>query len=194
MKHPRVLLIDNYDSFTFNLVQRLGELGAKVEVVRNDAITIEALAARPPEMLLLSPGPKTPREAGICVDAIRALAGRTRILGVCLGHQSIAVAFGGTVVRGPAPVHGEASPIRHDGRTLFRDLPDPFVVGRYHSLMVATKTLPHCLEVSAWTNDGIIMGMRHRTFPIEGVQFHPESVLTPDGQKLLGNFLLGETR
>lgn len=184
-----LLLIDNYDSFTFNLVQRLGELGASVEVIRNDAISAAELVARAPERLVISPGPCTPREAGVSVEAITALAGKTKILGVCLGHQAIGFAFGGKVVRAKAPVHGKANPIDHDGKGLFKGLSRPFEAGRYHSLIVERKSLPRVLCVTASLPDGTIMALQHRTLPIYGVQFHPESVLTPEGQKLLANFL-----
>jgi anthranilate synthase component 2 len=194
---PQVLVVDNYDSFTYNLVQRLGELGAEVDVVRNDALTVDELIAREPERLVLSPGPCTPNEAGISLALIRRLYGLdgTRpakpvpLLGVCLGHQSIGQAFGGKVIRAPAPVHGKADEIAHDGSTLFRGAPRTFQGGRYHSLVVEERTLPSQLLVSARTRDGIVMGLRHRTLPVFGVQFHPESILTPDGQTLLRNFL-----
>ena len=190
---PRLLVVDNYDSFTFNLVQVLGELGARCEVVRNDQRTVDEIEARPPSHLLLSPGPCTPDEAGICLEVIRRLGGRIPILGVCLGHQAIGQAFGGKVVRAPRPMHGKTSAVAHASRGVFRDLPDPMTATRYHSLVVEPTSLPECLEVTAWTDDGApqptIMGLRHRTLPIEGVQFHPESILTPDGKRLLGNWL-----
>ena len=193
---PRVLVIDNYDSFTYNLVQRIGELGAEVEVVRNDAVGAAELIDRLPERLVLSPGPCTPDEAGISLELIRKLCGlegaparRVPILGVCLGHQSIGQAFGGRVVRAREPVHGKAEEIVHDRSTLFRGMPRPLLAGRYHSLVVAERGLPRDLQVSARTRDGIVMALRHRTLPVFGVQFHPESILTPDGQTLLRNFL-----
>ncbi|GAC1554531.1 MAG: aminodeoxychorismate/anthranilate synthase component II [Myxococcales bacterium] len=197
MTAPRVLLIDNYDSFTFNLVQRLGELGARTEVVRNDALTADELVRRRPERLVISPGPCTPVEAGISVEAIRLLCGLdggagpsgVPILGVCLGHQSIGAAFGARVVRARAPVHGKAEEVRHDGSALFRGAPRRLLAGRYHSLVVEEKSLPRALAVSARTQDGTVMALRHRTLPVFGVQFHPESILTPDGQTLLRNFL-----
>ncbi len=184
-----ILVIDNYDSFTFNLVQYLGELGESLEVVRNDAITVEQIRQLRPERIVVSPGPGRPEHAGIIVDAIRALTGSVPILGVCLGHQAIGAAFGGDVVPSPELMHGKTSMIRHDGRTIFRGLPDPFRATRYHSLVVAPASLPGCLEVSARTGDGIIMGLRHRNFPVEGVQFHPESILTDSGRELLANFV-----
>ncbi len=196
-RRPRVLLIDNYDSFTFNLVQRLGELGAETEVVRNDALTAEELVARAPERLVISPGPCTPQEAGISIEAIRLLCGQggagsrrsVPILGVCLGHQSIGAAFGARIVRAKAPVHGKAEEIVHDGSVLFRGASRRLLAGRYHSLVVEEKSLPRALAVSARTKDGTVMALRHRTLPVFGVQFHPESILTPEGQTLLRNFL-----
>ena len=184
-----ILVVDNYDSFTFNLVQFLGELGAEMAVRRNDEITIEDVHALQPERIVISPGPCTPSEAGICVDLIREMAGRVPILGVCLGHQSIGEAFGGRVIRAPYLMHGKTSRIRHDGRTVFEGLAQNFVATRYHSLVVERESLPDELEVSAWTGDGIIMGLRHKSHPVEGVQFHPESILTEAGKLLLGNFL-----
>jgi anthranilate synthase/aminodeoxychorismate synthase-like glutamine amidotransferase len=184
-----LLVIDNYDSFTYNLVQYLGELGADVRVYRNDALTPETAEALEPEAIVISPGPRTPEEAGISVEVIRRCAGRVPILGVCLGHQAIAVAFGGTVGRAERIMHGKTSPIHHDHETIFRGLPDPFDATRYHSLLVERSTLPACLHVSAWTAEGEIMGLRHRTQCVEGVQFHPESILTSAGRTLLGNFL-----
>jgi anthranilate synthase/aminodeoxychorismate synthase-like glutamine amidotransferase len=186
---PDVLVIDNYDSFTFNLVQYLGELGAAVRVVQNDAITPEQILESRPDGLLLSPGPCTPNEAGVCLPAILAVAGRLPILGVCLGHQAIGQAFGGQVVRAGRLMHGRTSPIEHDGRSLFADLPNPFTATRYHSLLVARESVPPCLEVTAWTKEGEVMGLRHRTLDVEGVQFHPESILTLEGKRLLGNWL-----
>ena len=185
----RVLMIDNYDSFTFNIVQYLGELGADVEVFRNDELTLADIEARSPEALVVSPGPCTPKEAGISVAALRHFAGKLPILGVCLGHQSMAEAFGGEVVRAARLMHGKTSPIHHDGKTLFEGLPNPFDATRYHSLLVRRETLPECFEVSAQTAEGEIMGMRHREVVMEGVQFHPESILTLAGKELLGNFL-----
>ena len=184
-----ILVVDNYDSFTFNLVQFLGELGAEMAVRRNDEITIEDVHALQPERIVISPGPCTPSEAGICVDLIRDMAGRVPILGVCLGHQSIGEAFGGRVIRAPYLMHGKTSRIRHDGRTVFEGLAQNFVATRYHSPVVERESLPDELEVSAWTGDGIIMGLRHKSHPVEGVQFHPESILTEAGKLLLGNFL-----
>ncbi|MCH6557880.1 MAG: aminodeoxychorismate/anthranilate synthase component II [Nitrospirae bacterium] len=184
-----LLMIDNYDSFTYNLVQYFGELGQDVRVYRNDKITIEEMEALRPQQLVLSPGPCTPNEAGISVDAIRHFAGRLPVLGVCLGHQSLAVAFGGEVVRADRLMHGKTSMIHHDGKTVFRDLPNPFEATRYHSLLVNRASVPECLEVSAETAEGEIMGLRHRTLGVEGVQFHPESILTAAGKDLLRNFL-----
>ena len=182
----RVAVIDNYDSFTYNLVQYLAELGSEPEVFRNDAVEVEALAGY--QALVVSPGPGTPAEAGISVEAIRSLSGRLPILGVCLGHQALGQAFGGRVVR-HQPVHGKASLMRHDGLAPFTGLADPFPAGRYHSLVVERESLPAELEVSSWTEDGTVMGLRHRSHPTYGVQFHPESVLTEDGRRLLRNFL-----
>jgi anthranilate synthase/aminodeoxychorismate synthase-like glutamine amidotransferase len=185
---PRVALIDNYDSFTYNLVQYLGELGAEVLVHRHDQIDVAGVAALRPTHLVVSPGPKTPDEAGISVDAIRELAGTVPILGVCLGHQAIGQAFGGRVVRGREPVHGKTSEITHDGRTVFAGLPSPMTATRYHSLVVDPDRAPD-LEVTAWCDGDVVMGLRHRHLPVEGVQFHPESILTGEGKALLGNFL-----
>jgi anthranilate synthase/aminodeoxychorismate synthase-like glutamine amidotransferase len=182
----RVAVIDNYDSFTYNLVQYLAELGARPEVFRNDATRVEEL--REYDALVISPGPGEPADAGISVEAIRELTGWMPILGVCLGHQALGEAFGGHVVRHP-PVHGKTSRIRHDGRPPFDGLPDPFEATRYHSLVVERESLPAELEASAWTDDGVLMGLRHRRHPVFGVQFHPESILTPDGHQLLRNFL-----
>ena len=184
-----ILLIDNYDSFTFNLYQYLAELGANVVVKRNDKITVDEIAALAPERIVVSPGPRTPAEAGISVDLIRRFAGNVPILGVCLGHQSLAVAFGGLVVNAPSLMHGKISSVSHDGRGIFRGLPSPFVATRYHSLVVDQESLPDCLEVSARSETGLIMGLRHRIYDIEGVQFHPESILTTVGKDLLSNFL-----
>ena len=184
-----ILVIDNYDSFTYNLVQYLGELGASVEVRRNDQITCDEIARMAPERIVISPGPKTPSEAGICVEVIQKFSGRTPIFGVCLGHQAIGQAFGGKVVRAPQLMHGKTSLISHDGKTVFVGLPNPFPATRYHSLIVESETLPDCLEVSARSPDGLIMGMRHKKMQVEGVQFHPESILTEPGKQLLANFL-----
>ncbi len=188
-----LLLLDNYDSFTYNLAQYLGELGQELVVRRNDQTTIEEIEQLKPERIVISPGPCTPREAGISVKLIRCFAGRVPILGVCLGHQAIGYAFGGRVVRAPVIMHGKTSEIFHDGRTIFRGLPQKFVATRYHSLIVERKSLPKELEISAETLDGTIMGLRHRKYAVEGVQFHPESVLTDTGKTILQNFLrLGE--
>jgi anthranilate synthase/aminodeoxychorismate synthase-like glutamine amidotransferase len=185
----RLLVVDNYDSFTYNLVQYLGELGAELTVRRNDAITLDEIAALRPDGVVISPGPCTPREAGISVPLIQRFAGTLPILGVCLGHQAIGAAFGGAIVRAPRIMHGKTSPIHHDGRGVFAGLPDPFEATRYHSLVIDPATLPADLERSAWTAEQEIMGVRHRTFLLEGVQFHPESILTLEGKRLLGNFL-----
>jgi anthranilate synthase/aminodeoxychorismate synthase-like glutamine amidotransferase len=184
-----ILVIDNYDSFTYNLVQYLGELGADLQVVRNDQTTVEAIERQAPERIVISPGPKTPSEAGVCLDVITAFSGRIPILGVCLGHQAIGQAFGGQVIRAPQLMHGKTSQIEHDGKTIFEGLPNPFPATRYHSLIVKRENLPACLEISAITADGLIMGLRHREMKVEGVQFHPESILTKAGKQLLGNFL-----
>ena len=184
-----IAVIDNYDSFTYNLVQYLGELGAAMEVYRNDQITLEEIEQKSPERIVISPGPKTPNEAGICLDLIKTYAGRRPILGVCLGHQAIGQAFGGRVIRAPELMHGKTSLVTHDSRTLFAGLPNPFVATRYHSLIVERESLPACLEISATSPDGLIMGVRHREMKVEGVQFHPESVLTESGKQLLTNFL-----
>jgi len=188
-----IVLIDNYDSFTYNLYQYLCELGADVRVIRNDAATVAAIVAMAPERVVLSPGPCTPNEAGICVPLIRALAGKVPILGVCLGHQAIGAAYGGEVVRAPNLMHGKVSAVHHTEQGVFRGLPSPFTAIRYHSLVVARETLPDVLEVTAETADGLVMGFRHREIPsLEGVQFHPESILTEHGHQLLGNFLDGD--
>ena len=184
-----ILLLDNYDSFTYNLAQYLGELGCQVEVHRNDRVSVEQIAQRKPERIVISPGPCTPQEAGICVELIQKLAGKIPILGVCLGHQAIGAAFGGKIIRAPKLFHGKTSQIRHDGSGVFRGLPNPFTATRYHSLIVDRKSLPAELQVTAETDDGIIMGMQHREYPLMGVQFHPESVLTDSGKQLLKNFL-----
>ena len=184
-----LLMIDNYDSFTYNLVQYLGELGEDVRVYRNDKITVEEIEALKPSRIVISPGPCTPKEAGVSVETIRHFGGRLPLLGVCLGHQSLAVAFGGEVIRAPRLMHGKTSMIKHDGRTIFATLPNPFEATRYHSLIVNRENLPDCFEISAETAEGEIMGMRHRSLGIEGVQFHPESILTTAGKDLLRNFL-----
>jgi anthranilate synthase/aminodeoxychorismate synthase-like glutamine amidotransferase len=184
-----LLMIDNYDSFTYNVVQYLGELGADVRVYRNDAITLDEVAALHPEQIVISPGPCTPAEAGVSVGLIRRFAGHIPILGVCLGHQSIGAAFGGRIVRAGRLMHGKTSPIFHDGRTIFQGLSQPFEATRYHSLLIERTTMPECLELSAWTTEGEIMGVRHREFLLEGIQFHPESILTVEGKQLLKNFL-----
>ncbi len=187
-----IFVLDNYDSFTYNLVQYLGELGAEVVVRRNDQISVKEIHAMHPARIVVSPGPCTPQEAGISVDLIRSFAGKTPLLGVCLGHQAIGAAFGGKVVGAGRLMHGKASEIEHDGRTIFRGLTSPLVATRYHSLVVSPEALPRELEITATTTDDgkeVIMGLRHKRFPIEGVQFHPESVLTRDGKQLIGNFL-----
>jgi anthranilate synthase/aminodeoxychorismate synthase-like glutamine amidotransferase len=184
-----IFLVDNYDSFTFNLFQHLSELGAQVTVCRNDRFTLNEVEELNPEAIVISPGPGRPSEAGLTPQLIERFAGRFPILGVCLGHQAIGEVFGGRVVRAPSIFHGKVSEIRHDGRTIFSDISNPFTATRYHSLVVAPDSVPACLEVSATTADGVIMGLRHRELPIEGVQFHPESALTPDGKHLLANFL-----
>jgi anthranilate synthase/aminodeoxychorismate synthase-like glutamine amidotransferase len=184
-----ILVLDNYDSFTYNLVQYLQELECEVEVYRNDAITADGIAARRPAAVVISPGPKRPDDAGVTLAAIRALSGKVPILGVCLGHQAIGQAFGGRIVRAPTLMHGKTSRIEHDGRTIFRGLPNPFEATRYHSLVVDPASVPADLEVSATADGGVIMGLRHRSHPTEGVQFHPESILTREGKTLLGNFL-----
>jgi anthranilate synthase/aminodeoxychorismate synthase-like glutamine amidotransferase len=184
-----ILLLDNYDSFTYNLYQYLGELGADVRVVRNDEMSAADVLALAPRAVVISPGPGTPDQAGISLDLIRACAGRLPLLGVCLGHQALGQAFGGQVVRAPRLMHGKTSEIEHDGRGVFAGLPRPFTATRYHSLVVDPASVPGCLEVSAWTDGGVIMGLRHRELPLEGVQFHPESILTSAGKDLLCNFL-----
>jgi anthranilate synthase component 2 len=186
---PRVLVIDNYDSFTFNLVQYLGELGTEVDVYKNDGIDAPGIRDRRPHGVLISPGPCTPDEAGVSLDAVRLLAGSIPVLGVCLGHQAIGQAFGGRVVRAARLMHGKTSPILHDGRSIFEGLPSPFEATRYHSLLVERASLPSCLEISAFTAEGEIMGLRHRSADVEGVQFHPESVLTTEGKRLVGNWV-----
>jgi para-aminobenzoate synthetase component 2 len=185
-----LLVIDNYDSFTYNLVQYFGELGTEMRVIYNDEIDVDTIEGEiAPTRILISPGPGTPDDAGITMDVIGRFAGRIPVLGVCLGHQAIGQHYGGRVVRAPAPVHGKSAEISHDGRTIFSGLPDPLTVGRYHSLIVDNGSLPGALEVSAVTSDGIVMAMRHSTEKVEGVQFHPESILTDHGKKLLQNFL-----
>jgi anthranilate synthase/aminodeoxychorismate synthase-like glutamine amidotransferase len=184
-----ILLVDNYDSFTYNLYQYLGELGAEMRVIRNDEMSVDEAMATRPDRIVISPGPGTPDQSGITLELVRRAAGRVPLLGVCLGHQALGQAFGGRVVRAPKLMHGKSSEVRHDGRTVFAGLPDPFTATRYHSLIVAKESVPDCLEVSAWTDDGIVMGLRHRSHPLEGVQFHPESILTSTGKDLLRNFL-----
>ena len=184
-----ILVVDNYDSFTWNLVQYLGELGADLKVIRNDEMDVKAVTALAPQGIVISPGPGTPDQAGISVELIRRLGPTTPVLGVCLGHQAIGRAFGATVDRAQRQMHGKTSSISHDGRGLFRGLPNPFVATRYHSLAILRDTVPDELEPSAWSEDGEIMGIRHRRYPIEGVQFHPESILTVEGKRLLANFL-----
>lgn len=186
-----LLMIDNYDSFTFNLVQYFGELGEEVRTFRNDEITIEQIEALKPDRICLSPGPCTPAEAGICIDVLKHFAGKIPMLGVCLGHQAIGAAFGGKVVRAQEIMHGKTSEITHTGGGIFRGLPSPFTVTRYHSLAIERESLPDCLEITAQTADGEIMGVRHKEYPIEGVQFHPESILSEHGHALLKNFLEG---
>ncbi|WP_144569603.1 aminodeoxychorismate/anthranilate synthase component II [Bacillus pseudomycoides] len=184
-----ILMIDNYDSFTFNLVQFLGELGQELIVKRNDEITISDIEQMKPDFLMISPGPCSPNEAGISMDVIKYFAGKIPIFGVCLGHQSIAQVFGGDVVRADRLMHGKTSLMYHDGKMIFADIPNPFTATRYHSLIVKKETLPECLEVTSWTEGGEIMALRHKTLPIEGVQFHPESIMTSHGKELLQNFI-----
>ena len=188
-----VFVLDNYDSFTYNLVQYLGELGAEVMVRRNDQLSVPEIEELQPDRILVSPGPCTPQEAGVSIDLIKHMTGKVPILGVCLGHQALGAAFGGKVVRARQLMHGKPSPVQHDGKTIFRDLPSPMTATRYHSLIVADENLPAELEVSAYTTEAdgtrVIMGLRHRTYPVEGVQFHPESVLTVEGKRLMANFL-----
>jgi anthranilate synthase/aminodeoxychorismate synthase-like glutamine amidotransferase len=185
-----VLVVDNYDSFTFNLVQYLGELGTQVEVFKNDELDVEAIRSRSPGGVLISPGPCTPNEAGVSLELLQRLGGALPILGVCLGHQALGQAFGGRVVRAARLMHGKTSPIHHDGRGVFAGLPSPFEATRYHSLLVERSSLPECLEISAWTAEGEIMGLRHRDLPgLEGVQFHPESILTIEGKRLVANWV-----
>jgi len=184
-----ILMIDNYDSFTYNLVHYLAELGEEVVVHRNDKITLEEVGKLNPEMIVVSPGPCTPREAGVSVDVIKEFAGRTPILGVCLGHQSVAYAYGAEIVRADRLLHGKTSMIHHDGKTIFEGIPDPFEATRYHSLLVSRDSLPATFEISAWTDEGEIMGIRHKEYLMEGVQFHPESILTVHGKDILRNFV-----
>jgi len=184
-----ILMIDNYDSFTYNLVQYLGELGAEVKVYRNDAITLAEIKDLAPEKIVISPGPCDPPRAGISVDVIKRFAGKLPILGVCIGHQSIGYAMGGKIVIADRLMHGKTSPVIHDGKTIFRNIPSGFSAIRYHSLLVERGTLPDCLEISAWTEEGEIMGLRHKEYDLEGIQFHPESILTEHGKTLLNNFL-----
>ncbi len=183
------LMIDNYDSFTYNLVQYLAQLGAQTEVCRNDEITLDDISAMKPEAIFISPGPCSPREAGISVEAVRRFYRELPIMGICLGHQAIGYAFGAEVVRAGRLMHGKVSPVLNDGKTIFQGLPSPFPAGRYHSLIVDGDTLPEFLEVSAQTEEGEVMGIRHRHYPVEGIQFHPESILTPNGKRILRNFL-----
>lgn len=185
----KILLIDNYDSFTFNLVQYLAELGADVDVYRNDKITLDQIAENPPDRIVISPGPCTPSEAGISVSLIKRFAGHIPVLGVCLGHQSIGAAYGGQIVRAPTIMHGKTSEIHHDGLGVYKNLPNPFTATRYHSLVIAPESIPDCLVVTSKTEDGVIMGVRHKVHPVEGVQFHPESILTEVGKDLLANFM-----
>ncbi|HXA29837.1 MAG TPA: aminodeoxychorismate/anthranilate synthase component II [Candidatus Angelobacter sp.] len=187
--HGVVAVIDNYDSFTYNLVQYLGELGAEVAVFRNDALSAAELAEREPAAVVISPGPCTPDDAGISLDVVRLMGAHTPLLGVCLGHQAIGQAYGGRVVRAPVVMHGKVSRVMHDGDGVFAGLPDPFEATRYHSLVVERSSLPETLQVTAWTDDGLIMGLRHRSHPVVGVQFHPESICTPVGHRLLAAFL-----
>jgi len=184
-----LFMIDNYDSFTYNLVQYLGELKEDVQVYRNDRITIPEIEKMAPDRIVISPGPCTPNEAGISIEVIKHFAGKMPILGVCLGHQAIGAAFGGEIVRAPKLMHGKTSLIHHDNRTIFENIPNPFEATRYHSLIIKKETIPDCLEISAWTEDGTIMGVRHKDLVIEGVQFHPESILTNVGKDILRNFI-----
>ena len=184
-----ILMIDNYDSFTYNLVQYIGELGEEVKVVRNDELTIAEIEQLAPNIIVVSPGPCTPNEAGISLEAITHFAGKIAIFGVCLGHQSIGQAFGGKVIRAERLMHGKTSPVFHDGKGVNANMPNPFQATRYHSLLVEKESLPDCLEVTSWTEEGEIMGLRHKEFPLEGVQFHPESIMTEEGKKLIQNFI-----
>ena len=185
-----ILMIDNYDSFTYNLVQYMGELGADLLIFRNDKVTVDEIIKLKPEKIVISPGPCTPNEAGVSVEVIQAFSGSVPVLGVCLGHQSVGQAFGGNIVHAPMLRHGKTSEIHHDSKTIFKGLSNPFTATRYHSLIVEKESLPDCLEISAWTEDEIIMGLRHKKYKTEGVQFHPESILTDEGKKLLKNFLV----
>lgn len=186
-----ILVIDNYDSFTYNLVQYLGEMGEELLVRRNDEISTEEVESLKPDKIVISPGPCTPKEAGISVETIQRFAGKVPLLGVCLGHQSIGAAFGGDIIRAAQPMHGKTSLVHHDGKGVFSGLENPFVATRYHSLIIKRETIPDCLIISAWTEEGEIMGVRHRELPVEGVQFHPESILTSAGKALLRNFIAG---
>ena len=184
-----ILMIDNYDSFTYNLVQYMGELGADIHVERNDCISISEIESLKPKKIVISPGPCTPAKAGISVEVIKKFAGKVPVLGVCLGHQSVGAAFGGEIIKAGKLMHGKTSKVRHDGKTLFKNLPNPFTATRYHSLVLNRKTLPDCFEITAESEDNEIMGIRHRDLSVEGVQFHPESILTPNGKDLLMNFI-----
>ena len=184
-----IFMIDNYDSFTYNLVQYMGELGADIQVERNNCISISEIESLKPEKIVISPGPCTPAKAGISVEVIKNFAGKVPILGVCLGHQSVGAAFGGEIIKAGKLMHGKTSEVRHDGKTLFKDLPNPFTATRYHSLVLNRKTLPDCFEITAESEDNEIMGIRHKDLSVEGVQFHPESILTPNGKDLLKNFI-----
>ena len=186
-----ILMIDNYDSFTYNLVQYMGELGAEIRVERNDRISIPEIESMGPKKIVISPGPCTPAKAGISVEAVRHFAGKVPLLGVCLGHQSVGAAFGGEVIKAGQLMHGKTSEVRHDGKTLFKNLPNPITATRYHSLVLNRKTLPECFEITAESDDNEIMGIRHKQLPVEGIQFHPESILTPNGKDLLKNFIEG---
>ena len=184
-----ILMIDNYDSFTYNLVQYMGELGADIRVERNDRISIDEIESLAPKKIVISPGPCTPAKAGISVEVIKYFSGKVPVLGVCLGHQSVGAAFGGEIIKAGKLMHGKTSEVRHDGKTLFKNLPNPFTATRYHSLVLNRKTLPDCFEITAESDDNEIMGIRHKELPVEGVQFHPESILTPSGKDLLKNFI-----
>jgi para-aminobenzoate synthetase component 2 len=184
-----IVMIDNYDSFTYNLVQYLGELGEELRVVRNDKITVQELEELQPEFIMISPGPCTPDEAGVSLEVIRHFAGKIPLFGVCLGHQAMAQVFGGKVIRAERLMHGKTSPVLHDGKTVFEGIPSPYQATRYHSLIVERESLPDCLEISAWTEEGEIMGLRHKELAVEGVQFHPESIITDHGKRLLQNFI-----
>jgi para-aminobenzoate synthetase component 2 len=184
-----IFMLDNYDSFVYNLVQYFGVLGERVEVRRNDKITVPEIEATNPSAVIISPGPCTPDDAGISMEVIRHFTGKVPVFGVCLGHQSIGQVFGGRVIRAPQVVHGKVSKIHHDGKTIFQGIEDGFIATRYHSLIIERDSFPDCLEISAWTDDGLVMGVRHKEYPVEGVQFHPESILTESGMKILENFL-----